>query len=113
MTVTTSALSEDTQPAAIATSTVVRSRRTKALGIAVFLLGMIAVPWVVTEDKWMSIAVFTLIFAIGTLGIQVLMGYAGQVSLGNAAFMAIGATEPSGSTTTSGCRSGSGCRDRH
>ncbi len=45
---------------------------------------------VATED-WLTIVNFTLIAAISSLGLNVLSGYAGQVSLGIAFFMSIGA----------------------
>jgi branched-chain amino acid transport system permease protein len=40
---------------------------------------------------WLSTAVFILIGAIGALGLNVLTGYTGQVSLGHAFFLGIGA----------------------
>lgn len=40
---------------------------------------------------WQTIGVFTLIAAIGAIGLQLLTGVAGQVSLGHAAFLGIGA----------------------
>ena len=45
---------------------------------------------VATED-WLTIVNYTLIAAIATLGLNVLSGYTGQVSLGISFFMAIGA----------------------
>src|SRR6266516_2194593 len=45
---------------------------------------------VATED-WLTIVNYTLIAAIAALGLNVLSGYTGQVSLGIAFFMAIGA----------------------
>jgi branched-chain amino acid transport system permease protein len=45
---------------------------------------------VATED-WLTIVNFTLIAAIASLGLNVLSGYTGQVSLGMAFFMSIGA----------------------
>ncbi|MGZ3600872.1 MAG: branched-chain amino acid ABC transporter permease [Ktedonobacterales bacterium] len=53
-----------------------------ALAIGFFLIG---------SDQWMSIANYMMIYAIATLGLNVLSGYAGQVSLGLAFFMAVGA----------------------
>jgi branched-chain amino acid transport system permease protein len=43
------------------------------------------------SDSWMSVVNYALIAAIAALGLNVLSGYAGQVSLGIAFFMAIGA----------------------
>lgn len=51
------------------------------LGVAFFLGG----------DQWLSILDTAMIAAIATLGLNVLSGYAGQISLGIAFFMGIGA----------------------
>lgn len=53
-----------------------------ALALVFFLIG---------TDQWMSIANYMMIYAIATLGLNVLSGYAGQVSLGHAFFMSVGA----------------------
>lgn len=53
-----------------------------ALAVVFFLIG---------SDQWMSIANYLMIYAIATLGLNVLSGYAGQVSLGLAFFMSVGA----------------------
>ena len=49
-----------------------------------------ALPYVIGEGGLLSSLVITGILFIGVLGLDVLMGYAGQVSLGQAAFLAIG-----------------------
>jgi len=52
---------------------------------------LLALPWFVSESSGLlSSLVITGILFIGVLGLDVLMGYAGQVSLGQAGFMAIG-----------------------
>ncbi len=53
-----------------------------ALGVVFFLTA---------SDQWMSIVNYMLIYGIATLGLNVLSGYAGQVSLGISFFMAVGA----------------------
>ena len=70
---------------------IVRFRGNSALiaGI-VALVALAALPMVVGEGGLMSSLVISLILFIAVLGLDVLMGYAGQVSLGQAAFMAIG-----------------------
>jgi branched-chain amino acid transport system permease protein len=56
--------------------------------LAVAFLG---VP-LVADQYWLSaILIPFLIFALATLGLNILTGYAGQLSLGSAAFMAVGA----------------------
>ena len=59
-----------------------------ALLLAIAFLG---VP-LIANEYWLS-AILTpvLIFALATLGLNLLTGYAGQLSLGTAAFMAVGA----------------------
>ncbi len=50
----------------------------------------------VVTDDWLNVANYTMIFAIAALGLNVLSGYAGQVSLGIAFFMGIGAYTAAG-----------------
>jgi ABC-type branched-subunit amino acid transport system permease subunit len=58
-------------------------------GMAVAAL--LALPWLIPESSGLlSSLVITGILFIGVLGLDVLMGYAGQVSLGQGGFMAIG-----------------------
>jgi branched-chain amino acid transport system permease protein len=59
-----------------------------AFGVAAVAV-LAALPWAV-PDGLMSSVVITGILFIGVLGLDVLMGYCGQVSLGQAGFMAVG-----------------------
>ena len=62
--------------------------------IAVALLlacAFLVIPWFANEYWLSAILLPLLIFALATLGLNLLTGYAGQLSLGTAAFMAIGA----------------------
>ncbi|MFC5997017.1 branched-chain amino acid ABC transporter permease [Pseudonocardia hispaniensis] len=61
------------------------------LGVVTFVAATVAVPWIVRSDLWMGIGIFALIASVGALGMQVITGLAGQISLGHAVFMAIGA----------------------
>jgi branched-chain amino acid transport system permease protein len=66
--------------------------RQDRIGIAVLLLvAFVAVP-LFGDQYWLS-AILTpfLILALAALGLNILTGYAGQLSLGTAAFMAVGA----------------------
>jgi branched-chain amino acid transport system permease protein len=66
--------------------------RQDRIGVAVVLvLAFVVVP-LFGNQYWLS-AILTpfLIFALATLGLNILTGYAGQLSLGTAAFMAVGA----------------------
>lgn len=56
----------------------------------IVILAIVVFFTTATED-WLTIANYTLIAAIATLGLNVLSGYTGQVSLGIAFFMAVGA----------------------
>jgi branched-chain amino acid transport system permease protein len=59
--------------------------------VAGALLLIIIVFFSVASDDWITIVNYTMIAAIATLGLNVLSGYTGQVSLGIAFFMSIGA----------------------
>ena len=62
----------------------------------VFVLGLlafafVAVPFLATEYLFLAILIPFLILALAAIGLNILVGYCGQVSLGTGAFMAIGA----------------------
>jgi branched-chain amino acid transport system permease protein len=66
--------------------------RQDRIAVAIFLaVAFVAVP-LLANQYWLS-AILTpfLIYALATLGLNILTGYAGQLSLGTAAFMAVGA----------------------
>ena len=52
---------------------------------------VVVLPFVVPSTFYLRIATLTFIFALAVLGLNLLMGFAGQVSLGHAGFFAIGA----------------------
>ena len=59
---------------------------TAILAIAIFVVPLIA------NDYWFSaILIPLLVFSVAAIGLNILTGYAGQLSLGSAAFMAVGA----------------------
>ncbi|MFI5272247.1 MAG: branched-chain amino acid ABC transporter permease [Ktedonobacterales bacterium] len=64
------------------------SRGRFAVIIGLIVLGLV---FLFGGDSWLSVLDFTMIAAIATLGLNVLSGYAGQISLGLSFFMAIGA----------------------
>jgi branched-chain amino acid transport system permease protein len=66
--------------------------RQDRFAIAILLLVAFVVVPVFGDQYWLS-AILTpfLIFALAALGLNILTGYAGQLSLGTAAFMAVGA----------------------
>jgi branched-chain amino acid transport system permease protein len=56
------------------------------------LVAALAIAWpLVLAPRWQTAGVFALIAAIAAMGLHVTTGLAGQVSLGHAAFVAIGA----------------------
>ncbi len=70
----------------------------KKVMLGLFLLVLVSIPFQVIpglkflgQDDWLRLLATTAIFAIGALGLNVLTGLAGQVSLGHAFFMGVGA----------------------
>ncbi|MBM3555888.1 MAG: branched-chain amino acid ABC transporter permease [Alphaproteobacteria bacterium] len=59
--------------------------------LAIVALAFVAVPFVATDYLLLSILIPFLILSIAAIGLNILVGYCGQVSLGSGAFMAIGA----------------------
>ena len=59
--------------------------------ILILLLGYVVIPMTANEYWLRSIMVPFLIYALGAVGLNILTGYAGQISLGAAAFMMVGA----------------------
>jgi len=64
-------------------------RQALVLGAALLIV-LVAMPVLPTPSGFLQSLVIALILFIAVLGLDVLMGYAGQVSLGHAGFMAIG-----------------------
>ncbi|MBM3619681.1 MAG: branched-chain amino acid ABC transporter permease [Alphaproteobacteria bacterium] len=58
---------------------------------AILVIAFFVLPFIGTEYFFSSIMVPTLILALAAIGLNILVGYCGQVSLGSGAFMAIGA----------------------
>jgi branched-chain amino acid transport system permease protein len=67
-------------------------RQDRIVMIALLLVAFVAVPLLVKSQYVISaILIPFLIFSLAALGLNILTGYAGQLSLGTAAFMAVGA----------------------
>jgi branched-chain amino acid transport system permease protein len=66
-----------------------RSSQSRALALVGALV--LALLFLFGGDGWVSVLDFTMVAAIAALGLNVLSGYAGQISLGIAFFMGIGA----------------------
>lgn len=67
-----------------------RPRRSRVIPLAVTLVVVAVLP-LVLNDYWIFIAAQVVIFAIATLGLDVLFGRTGQLSLAHASFMGLGA----------------------
>jgi branched-chain amino acid transport system permease protein len=69
--------------------------RIAKLPIAVFAFVIMVFPWTARRipaiEHYPDIMVFTGIYCLITMGLSLLMGYAGQISIGHAAFFGIGA----------------------
>jgi branched-chain amino acid transport system permease protein len=59
------------------------------LGLLVFAFGI--VPFVVSDYVFLSLLIPFLILTLAAIGLNLLVGYCGQISIGHAAFMAVGA----------------------
>ena len=61
-----------------------------------FMLGLLVfafcvVPFIVSDYVFLSLLIPFLILALAAIGLNLLVGYCGQISIGHAAFMAVGA----------------------
>ena len=66
--------------------------RQDRIGMAILLvLAFVVVPFVATPYVFSAILIPFLILALAAIGLNILTGYCGQLSLGTAAFMAVGA----------------------
>src|SRR5210317_466261 len=73
-------------------------------GLTVTALSVMLLVWPLIEDNPYNLGLSNLIaiYAIVVLGLNLFIGYAGQISLGHAAFFAIGAYGSAIGTTTLG-----------
>src|SRR5450830_229285 len=66
--------------------------RQDRIGMAILLaIAFVGIPLIGSEYWSSAILIPFLVFALAALGLNILTGYAGQLSLGSAAFMAVGA----------------------
>jgi branched-chain amino acid transport system permease protein len=66
-------------------------RRTDAVALVAVAAAIAVLPLVVTSPYHLSVGVFVGLHAIVVVGLCILVGYAGQISLGQAAFYGLGA----------------------
>ena len=66
--------------------------RTRAQWVCLLALVLVlaTLPWW-ASDRWVSIGYTTFITAVAVVGLQICTGYAGQINLGQSAFMGVGA----------------------
>jgi branched-chain amino acid transport system permease protein len=65
--------------------------RERAVVLGAAALALAALPWVVHSRYLLATLVFIALNALAAVGLSLVMGFAGQVSLGQAAFFAVGA----------------------
>ncbi|MEU3272296.1 branched-chain amino acid ABC transporter permease [Saccharomonospora sp. NPDC006951] len=63
----------------------------KRTGLLAMLVVFLVLPTIVRDDFWLSVLVYVGITAIGAIGLNLLTGYCGQISLGHAFFIGAGA----------------------
>ena len=67
-----------------------RPRTAQRIRLAAFAVFVLAYPFV-ASPYWLDLANQVAIATVGAIGLNILVGYTGQISLGQGAFMAIGA----------------------
>jgi ABC-type branched-subunit amino acid transport system ATPase component/ABC-type branched-subunit amino acid transport system permease subunit len=67
------------------------TRTVKALLLAGLAGTVLAFPLVVTSNYWLNLVNLAISFAIACLGLNIVLGYAGQISFSQAAFWGVGA----------------------
>ena len=77
-------------PASPATAVPAASSKPRVAALAALLLAVCALPFLVSNYHTFQLTL-VLVYAIALLGLNILTGYNGQISLGHGAFYAIGA----------------------
>jgi len=76
--------------------------RWSRFGLAALAVAILAFPLVFPGDRWLSVLLFCGATAIGAVGLNMLTGFTGQVSLGHAFFLGVGAYTTAYLGTTKG-----------
>jgi branched-chain amino acid transport system permease protein len=63
----------------------------RILMLAVLVFALVGVPLLVSDYLFLSILIPFLILALAAVGLNLVVGYCGQISIGHAAFMSVGA----------------------
>jgi len=69
----------------------IKQKRLRHALIIIFTLIIFILPFIITNNYYLSVLVIIGIHTIVVVGLCLLMGYAGQISLGHAAFYGLGA----------------------
>ncbi|CAN7748934.1 branched-chain amino acid ABC transporter permease [Variovorax sp. LjRoot84] len=64
--------------------------RPQWVALALFVFALVVLPWVAPE-RWISMGYTIFITAVAVIGLQICTGYAGQINIGQSAFMGVGA----------------------
>lgn len=75
-------------------------QKTSWLGLQIFTLIVIVFPFIFSQSFYITKATFAGIYTIVAVSLGLLMGFAGQISLGHAAFYGVGAYTTAVLTTT-------------
>jgi branched-chain amino acid transport system permease protein len=59
--------------------------------LALLAFAVVGMPFIATDYVFLSLLIPFLILALAAIGLNLLVGYCGQISIGHAAFMAVGA----------------------
>lgn len=81
---------DDTPRATTAQDLRIFGSRSALAAAAVAAAVVLSVPWWIEDDFWLTVLGNAGVFAIGAIGLNILTGYTGQVSLGHGAFILIG-----------------------
>lgn len=65
--------------------------RGRVIGFGILAVALVLYPLIVPTSRWIEVANQAILVSIGAIALNVLIGVAGQFSMGSAAFMAIGA----------------------
>jgi branched-chain amino acid transport system permease protein len=66
-------------------------RTSKPLLLGLLVVAVVFFPHVVTSNYWLNLVNLSISFSIACLGLNIVLGYAGQLSLAQAAFWGVGA----------------------
>jgi branched-chain amino acid transport system permease protein len=66
-------------------------RKLKPLLIAFLALAVVIFPWAVDSSYWLNMVNLAIGFSVACLGLNIVLGYGGQLSLAQAAFWGVGA----------------------